>query len=147
MWPFSKKETTPMADNAELAKPDPNSELIALKQTEFDKMVSPKKLSEAQAAFFFVCPSKSVDPFGVKPCGNRHFRHAGYFEAMMPLIQADGQKRVCKTSEQVHICTVCKSAYIWYDSQMYDVTDLIDVKAWEKTEREAQLATGPGGQC
>lgn len=29
----------------------------------------------------------------------------------------------------------------------YDVTDKIDMDAWDKAERELHRATGPGGQC
>lgn len=45
------------------------------------------------------------------------------------------------------ICVSCKRAFVWLNEQMYDVTDQVDLAAWEKTEKEAHKATGPGGQC
>lgn len=80
-------------------------------------------------------------------CGHGHFRHAGYMRIMMPYLKTGAEKSMTCEPYQVMICVKCKKATIWVDSQMYDVTDRVDLKAWEKTEREAQAATGPGGQC
>jgi hypothetical protein len=30
---------------------------------------------------------------------------------------------------------------------MRDITKLIDLKAWEKAEKDLHTSTGPGGQC
>ena len=30
---------------------------------------------------------------------------------------------------------------------MYDITDRIDLEAWEELEREMEKCTGPGGEC
>jgi hypothetical protein len=30
---------------------------------------------------------------------------------------------------------------------MYEVSDQIDLEAWERFEKQAVKATGPGGQC
>lgn len=81
-------------------------------------------------------------------CGGIHFRHAGYVQVLLPFIRpgADG-KRVEMHSEQVKLCVNCKHAFIWVSGQVYDVSEQIDVAAWERTEREAQRTTGPGGQC
>jgi len=49
--------------------------------------------------------------------------------------------------QQVMVCVKCKHSYIWVSEQMYDVTEHVDLNAWEKTEKEAHKATGPGGQC
>lgn len=80
-------------------------------------------------------------------CGHPHLRHAGYMRIMLPYIQAGGEKRISAEPHQVMVCVSCKKASIWVESQMYDVTDRVDLKAWMKTEKEAQEATGPGGQC
>jgi len=80
-------------------------------------------------------------------CESIHFRHAGYTKIMVPFMRAGGEKRVNVSNEQVMICVKCKRSFIWVNEQMYDITDRIDLKAWEKTEKEAQAATGPGGQC
>jgi hypothetical protein len=65
----------------------------------------------------------------------------------MPFVLADKQKKVAEDSYNVKVCTKCKKCYIWYSEQMYDVTKLIDLKAWEKVEKEMHVATGPGGDC
>lgn len=80
-------------------------------------------------------------------CGGLHFRHAGYMETMLPFLRAGGEKRVNLESQQVKVCVACKRSFIWVNEQMYDVTDRIDLKAWERTEKEAHMATGPGGNC
>lgn len=80
-------------------------------------------------------------------CGHGHFRHAGYLESLVPFMRSGGEKRVILDSNAVKICVKCKKAYVWINEQMYDVSDRIDVEAWEKTEKEAHKTTGPGGQC
>jgi len=95
-----------------------------------------KEVKSAEDLFLFKCT-----------CGNIHFRHAGYVEMLMPYIQADKEKKVTKDSYAVHVCTTCKKCYIWHHPDMYDLTPLIDLKAWEKTEKELHDATGPGGDC
>lgn len=104
---------------------------------EFQKAVTPEKVSDPEQMFLFKCPE----------CGNVHFRHAGYVETLMPFIRADRQKTVSCESFGVRVCTKCRHCYVWYNEQMRDVTDLIDLNAWEKTEKEMQKATGPGGEC
>lgn len=111
------------------------NELVSMTQDDFTKAVTPKPPTDEM--FFFKCPE----------CGNLHFRHAGYMETLMPFIRASGEKKVCAESYQVKVCTKCKKCFIWYCEQMYDVTDKIDLKAWTKTEKEMQEATGPGGNC
>ena len=95
--------------------------------------------------FFFKCKKKS----GLlsKECGSGHFRHAGYMKAMLPFLRAGGDKRVSVEDMQVMICVKCRASYVWINEQMYDVTDQIDLKAWEKFEKEAHKTTGPGGEC
>lgn len=100
----------------------------------FREKVTPKKPNED--VFFFKCK-----------CGGIHLRHAGYAKVMVPFIKAGGKKEVAMQEERVMVCVACKKCYIWNGEQMYDVTDKIDLKAWEKTEREAHKATGPGGDC
>jgi len=92
-------------------------------------------------------PNDDIFFFKCKKCGGSHFRHAGYMESMAPFIRPGNEKRVSVVSEPVKICVKCKSAFVWINEQMYDVTDQIDLEAWEKTEQEAHKATGPGGQC
>ena len=45
------------------------------------------------------------------------------------------------------VCVKCRKSFIWYNEQMYEVTDIIDIEAWAKAERELNEATGPGGEC
>lgn len=52
-----------------------------------------------------------------------------------------------KARQGMDACRIDAEGDNWINEQMYDVTDQIDLKAWEKTEKEAQAATGPGGQC
>lgn len=80
-------------------------------------------------------------------CGNVHFRHAGYVKSMLPFMRAGNEKRVSVENMQVHVCTKCRNCYVWINEQMYDVTNQIDLKAWEKLEQEQHKATGPGGEC
>ena len=110
-------------------------DLISVQESEFSEMTKAKKFEDDEM-FFFKCE-----------CGNIHMRHAGYIETLVPFIKANKQKEVNKTSYQVHVCTKCRKSYIWYDSQMYDVSDKIDIKAWQKAEVELNEATGPGGEC
>lgn len=80
-------------------------------------------------------------------CGGVHFRHAGYVEVLTPFIRPGDEKRMLMLSEPVKICVNCKHSFVWVSEQVYDLTDKIDVAAWERTECEAYRATGPGGQC
>jgi predicted nucleic-acid-binding Zn-ribbon protein len=112
------------------------NEMISLSKGEFEEKITPKQLTP-EDLFMFRCSS----------CGNVHFRHAGYIETMLPYIQVDKEKKVQHDSYCVYVCTVCKKCYIYVNSQVYDVTHLIDLNAWEKTEKEMHKMTGPGGNC
>jgi hypothetical protein len=103
----------------------------------FSEKAKAKVVEKADELYLFRCPE----------CKNVHFRHAGYLEMLLPFIRADKKEGVDAQSYSVKICTNCRHSYIWYNEQMYDVTKLIDVEAWARTERELQLATGPGGDC
>jgi hypothetical protein len=61
--------------------------------------------------------------------------------------ESGGEKKMTCEPHQVMVCVKCKKSTLWVNGQMYDVTERIDLKAWEKTEKEAHAATGPGGQC
>ncbi|MFL6229320.1 MAG: hypothetical protein ACJ741_11125 [Pyrinomonadaceae bacterium] len=111
------------------------NDLVHPQNAGFVERVTPKK--PTADVFFFECAT----------CKGSHFRHAGYAEIMLPFLKPGGEKRVEMVSEPVKICVKCKAAYVWVAGQMYDVTDKIDLAAWEKTEKEAHAATGPGGQC
>lgn len=112
-----------------------SSELVHPANDGFRERITPKEIDDSKL-FLFKCE-----------CGEYHFRHAGYMRVMLPFLEPGGEKRMTCEPYQVMICVSCKKATIWVNSQMYDVTDRVDLKAWEKTEREAQAATGPGGQC
>lgn len=96
-------------------------------------------VDEGDGLKIFKCPK----------CNGAHFRHAGYIEIPTPFIEADkgSEVKAVLDSKPVKLCVSCKTALISYNSKVYDVTHLIDLDAWEKTEKEAQKATGPGGQC
>jgi len=86
--------------------------------------------------------------FKCPQCGHVHFRHAGYIEVPTPFVEPDKKEiKAVLSSQPVKLCINCKASYITYNSKVYDVTKLIDLNAWEKTEKEAHKATGPGGQC
>lgn len=110
-------------------------ELVHPDRDGFKECVTPKK--DTKGLFFFECSK----------CKGKHFRHAGYMKAMMPFLRANGEKKVSVDDYQVWVCVKCRSAYIWLGEQMYDVTSQIDIEAWQKFEKEAHKATGPGGNC
>lgn len=112
------------------------SHLITLKKNGFAERATPKK-ADPDELFMFRCSG----------CNNIHFRHAGYVGIFMPYVKPGGDERVTKDSYTVNVCTKCKKCFVWVDQQMYDVTDEIDLEAWEKSEKELQKATGPGGEC
>lgn len=119
------------------------------------KKTEKKALVKSDAKLVFPEPAvntlKSVDDlhlFKCPNCGGVHFRHAGYLEVQMPYINTvDPQLKVEMHSEQVKVCVACKHCHIIRDAKIWDVTKYIDLAAWEKTEKEAHKATGPGGQC
>lgn len=112
-----------------------NNDLVHPENEGFVERVTPKQPDET--IFFFKC----------KKCQGTHFRHAGYMQNLSPFMRAGGEKRVSMESLPVKVCVSCKSCFVWINEQMYDVTDQIDLKAWEKLEREMHKATGPGGDC
>ena len=119
---------------AEQASENTSNELVHPANEGFKERVSPKKTDDT--IFFFKCK-----------CGGHHFRHAGYMEVMLPFMRAGGEKRVGMDQTAVKVCVACRKCYIWLNEQMYEVTDKIDLNAWERAERELHKATGPGGQC
>lgn len=80
-------------------------------------------------------------------CDGVHYRHAGYVNIMLPFLKAGGDKRVALEEQRVLICVACRASFIWANEQAYSMDQHIDVAAWEKSEKEAHKATGPGGQC
>lgn len=117
-------------------RPEKNP-LVAMTQSDFDKKVKPKQVKDPKDLFMFQCPK----------CKGVHFRHAGYVELMMPFIRADKTKNVASSSEDVKVCVKCFRCYVWFNEQMYEVTNLIDIEAWVKAEAKLNKMTGPGGQC
>ena len=101
----------------------------------FRERVTPKK------------PDENLFLYECKNCGGIHFRHAGYVPVMVPFIEGGGEKRMVLDESRVMVCVACKHSWIWVGKQMYEVTDRIDLQAWERTEKEAHAATGPGGNC
>ena len=110
------------------------SDLVHPSAEGFVERVTPKKPDET--VFFFKCK-----------CGHGHFRHAGYVQTMLPFLRAGGEKRVGVDDYRVMVCVKCRKSYIWLNEQMYDVTEHVDMEAWEAFEKVAHKATGPGGQC
>lgn len=113
---------------------DEMKELVHPSAEGFVERVTPK--APPDTVNFFKCT-----------CGKTHFRHAGYMKSMTPFMRAGGEKRVDVFDYPISLCVACKKSFVWINEQMYDVTEHVDVGAWEKTEREAHKATGPGGQC
>lgn len=102
-----------------------------------------QKLENFDDMIVFKCPGT----YRRKPCGHTHFRHAGYMQFLIPWMKSDKKRKISKESTQVMVCVKCRSAYVYLNDTFYDVTDKIDLQAWEKTEKEMQKATGPGGEC
>jgi len=126
--------------------------MVVMKMTkeEFKEKLIPKTLEEKNL-MIFKCPNKIIrqeegDPIE-EVCGNAHFRHSAYITVLLPFVIGDGEKKIQKDQEQVLVCTKCKSCYIWYNGQVYDVTDQVDLDAWRKLEREHDGPFGPGGNC
>lgn len=113
------------------------NKLEKLDSSDFEKCIKPQVIEEKDELFMFQCSG----------CQNIHFRHAGYIEMLMPFIRSDGEKKISKDGYQVHVCTKCRKCFIWLNERMRDVTNLIDLKAWEKAEKDLNRATGPGGEC
>lgn len=93
--------------------------------------------SEENGVLFFKC----------KRCGGLHFRHAGYVHSLVPFMLSGGDKRIDADPKQVMICVKCRAAFVWLNSQAYDMTDQIELEAWHWLEEDALRATGPGGEC
>lgn len=151
---------------------DKDLEIVHPQAPGFIDKITPKQPTEA--LFFFKCTKKlpkpatvdvpqdpdypenievtANDPYRTAPppepmCGNTHYRHAGYMTVFLPFMKPGGQKEVIAENRSVMVCTKCRNCYIWDGTQMFDVTSQIDLKAWEKLEKEVIQATGPGGDC
>ena len=98
-------------------------------------------LEDTDAILLLKCPK----------CQKVHFRHAGYMHPLSNLSykNADRTQSSQLNTDQtpVQICVSCKTAIIVFNGKIHDVTEHVDLKAWERTEVEAHKATGPGGQC
>lgn len=114
----------------------PTTELVHPGAEGFRERVMPKQATDAGGIHFYKCT-----------CGGQHFRHAGYMQTMAPFMRPGGEKRIDIMDRHVMVCVKCRKAFLWINEQMYDVTERIDLEAWEKFEREAHRATGPGGDC
>lgn len=114
----------------------------------FKERITPKDPDDDELILFKCIKETGTGP-NKKKCGNLHFRHAGYIELLVPFMLGGKKKKheIQKQSLIVQVCTKCKACYIWHDNQMYDMTDKIDLEAWEKAEIELNKATGPGGEC
>lgn len=116
-------------------------EVVKVTNPGFIEKVTPK---DSKDLMLLLC---SKTPKDKEKCGGIHFRHAGYVQTMLPFMRPNQDKKVELTSYQVMVCVKCKTCYVWAYDQLYDVTDRVDLNAWEATERELHKATGPGGQC
>lgn len=104
----------------------------------FDPTGTVKDIDSATLDFLLACPK----------CGGYHSRHAGYFTTKSAYKNVDERAgSTFTTAVPVHICVKCKTPIASLGGVMYDVSKYVDLKAWEKTEKEAHAATGPGGQC
>jgi len=104
----------------------------------FDPAGIVKKMDSETLAFLLACPV----------CGGYHSRHAGYFTTKSAYKNADERAgSTFTTNIPVHICVNCKTPIASIGGVVYDVSKHVDVKAWEKTEKQAYKTTGPGGQC
>lgn len=97
--------------------------------------------------FLFKCPHVTKTNGKEEKCGGIHYRHAGYVQVLLPYIEPPQAKKMVRENNNVMVCVKCRRSYVWCSSQMYDVTDQIDLKAWEKMEIDIHDAIGPGGNC
>lgn len=98
-----------------------------------------KKLedNEGTSLFLLHCPN----------CDSIHFRHAGYVEVVVPYTEKENEVKTITASQPVKMCVECKHSFFQNDGRLYDVTNKIDLNAWETTEKMMHKVTGPGGQC
>lgn len=118
----------------EITPTDLSTEIVHPDREGFVERVTPKS---ADGVLFYKCGG----------CRGCHFRHAGYMQVMLPFMRSGGEKRVNLDDNRVMVCVKCRKCYAWINEQMYDVTDKVDMGAWEATEKELHKTTGPGGQC
>lgn len=126
----------------------PNALVVSANPDELRQKVTPKELDQSKTPVF-VCTKVWQHATASDPevlCRGTHFRHAGYLQHLVPFAAADGAK-VAADPVQVMLCIKCKTAYSWIGGQVYDVSKHVDLQAWDRTEKDAYRATGPGGQC
>ena len=75
-----------------------------------------------------------------------HFRHAGYVLPLLPFSEEEKAK-VGGGQVPVYVCVKDRTSFIHHNSIIHIISDLIDLEAWEKFEKVAHKATGPGSQC
>lgn len=121
----NKEKNEEKEETIDLVRPD---------ATGFVERITPKELPKN--VFLFKCS-----------CGGEHFRHAGYISTLVPFLRSGGEKRIGLDDYQTKVCVKCRKCYAWINEQMYDVTEHIDLEAWQKAEVELNKATGPGGEC
>jgi len=145
-WPWSKKTTDNNAKvedkSINLRDPDKKKEIQKLESQDAMTEIMVDVANDATTTPIEECPAI----FLMCECGKAHFRHTGYIETIVPYIGDDGNKTVGE-SHMVKTCCSCRKSYVSIGPKTYDVTDKIDIKAWEKFEKEAHKATGPGGNC
>ena len=142
--PRPKKEEPKKEESKEVLKKSRKKAKPPTTEIKTNAMV--KKVKDLDKELLvFRCTKKSR--FMKSECGNPHFRHAGYMEAIVPYMKPTKEGQISTSSLEVKVCTVCKSCYVYVDNHFYNVTDDIKLDAWEETEKEMQKATGPGGQC
>ena len=116
---------------------------VSVKEVDASKMVKKVKNADKEL-LLFRCTTKSK--VLKKICGNLHFRHAGYVEVIVQIMEPNKQGSIRTHSLEVKVCTKCRTSYVTYDGIFYQLSE-IDLDAWEKLEKELHKATGPGGQC
>lgn len=117
-----------------------NKEQIIRAGKEFPEGLSQETFTQKLAdtdVFVIKCPS----------CGGIHFRHAGYIELVVPFVDAANGAKVSDDSAPVKLCVKCKHSHIMHRGKIIDVTESIDLSAWETTEEEIHAIVGPGGNC
>lgn len=87
---------------------------------------------------------KELQLFKCPNCGKTHFRHAGYVIPMLPY-EDEGKPKVSVSSVPVYLCVSCKHSYVNIKEFFHDVTEQVNFDAWEKSEKVAAKAVGPGG--
>lgn len=112
-------------------------------QVQFTKPVGDKFMTHE---FVEEADTDKLQLMGCPSCGHMHFRHAGYVLPLTPYVEK-GESKMMTEQVPVYICIKCKTSLTAIGGKLHNMSKVVDVASWEKTEVEAHKKTGPGSQC